>query len=451
MERFLNRIHFLGIGGISQSALAVILKSQGHFVSGSDRTSSEVTKRLVDLGIDVCIDGISSYISDADMVIVSAAIGDDDKELLLAKKLGKVIIARSQALGMIADNYKNVISIAGCHGKTTTTAMISKIFIDAGLNPTVHIGGEVDYIDGNVHIGDNQFFITEACEYFDSFLSLKSDVSVILNVQKDHLDYFRTYSNIKKSFDKFAQNTKENGLVVFCADDKNAQRKVKCCAVGYSCNNNGIVMAKNIKEYKKGKYSFDCWVLNKKLFKVRLGVFGYHNIENALASITVALFYGVSEKQIKQSLHKFHGVKRRFEQYKTINGVKVIHDYAHHPTEVSATIELAKKITKGDIYVVFQPHTYSRTKHLLNEFSTCFIKAKEVLIYKTYPAREKPEDGIDQDGLKNAIVEKGQTSLSFTDYLSMKKYILKRIKRHDLLLILGAGDIQSFAEYFIQS
>ncbi|MBQ7466638.1 MAG: UDP-N-acetylmuramate--L-alanine ligase [Clostridia bacterium] len=442
MKKFLNHIHFLGIGGISQSAIALILKSQGHVVSGSDRVGSEVTKRLQKEGIDVCIGGVSSLIKDADMLVVSAAIADDDRELLLAKKLCKKIISRSQALGMLAGCYKNVISIAGSHGKTTTTAMISKIFCEAGLDPTVHIGGEVDFLDGNVRVGGDKFFITEACEYVDSFLSLKSDVSVILNVQKDHLDYFKTFENIKKSFKKFAGHTKKTGLVVYNADDENAKMNGRQKSIGYSVRENGVICAKNVKEYLPGKYEFDCFLLGKKLFKIRLGVFGKHNIQNALASISVALFYGVKAKYIKKALSDFSGVKRRFQHYPSFCGAEVYHDYAHHPTEIIATIDLAKSITKGDIYVVFQPHTFSRTKLLLNEFSTCFKGAKEVLVYKTYPARENKEAGVDQDGLAQAISQTGQMAKSFLNYEEMKKYLEERLKPCDTLLILGAGDIE---------
>ena len=447
MKGFFKRIHFLGIGGISQSALAIILKENGHFVSGSDRVASSVTQKLTQKGIDVCINGISSFIKDADLVIVSAAIAENDRELLFAKSLNKKIITRSETLGLVAKNYKNVISVAGSHGKTTTTAMVSKIFCDAGLNPTVHIGGEVDFIDGNVKVGAKDFFITEACEYVDSFLSLKSDVGVILNIQKDHLDYFKNLSNIKKSFAKFAHNTKKDGLIVYCADDENVNFKINNKSISYSAMGKGLLTAKNIKEYQSGRYSFDCCFLEKKLCKIKLGVFGKHNVLNALAAVAVALNYGVDLKIIKASLLNFKGVKRRFEEYPSVNGARVFHDYAHHPTEIKAIIELAKNMTENDVFVIFQPHTYSRTKLLIDEFVTCFRGAREILIYKTYPAREKPELGFDQTELSSRLLKAGEKSKSFIDYYSMKRYIQSQLKVGDILLILGAGDIENFAKY----
>lgn len=447
----IKHMHFLGIGGISQSALAIILKSKGYTISGSDKTESKVTKKLQCLGIDVCINGVSKCIKDSDIVIVSAAIADDDQELLLAQKLGKKIITRSQALGNLAGQYKHVISIAGCHGKTTTTAMISKIFCDAGLDPTIHIGGEVNFIDGNVRVGGNDFFITEACEYMDSFLSLKSDVSVILNIQKDHLDYFKNLNNIKRSFARFASHTKNGGLVVYCADDQNIKGYFGVRSVGFSLEGKGVISAENIKEYEPGKYSFNCKILSKKLCKIQLSVFGRHNIFNALAAICVALNFGIHVKTIKKSLLEFSGVKRRFQEYPSVNGAKVIHDYAHHPTEIISTLSAAKSITRGDIFVVFQPHTYSRTKLLLDEFSLCFSDAKEVIVYKTYPARENPQDGIDQKDLANALVLSGQKATSFTEYDEMKKYVMPKLKQGDTLLILGAGDIETFCDYFCKN
>ncbi len=442
-----KHLHFLGIGGISQSALAIILKCKGYFITGSDRIDSAVVKKLQRSGIDVCVNSVSEYIKMADIIIVSAAISDDDKELVLAKKLGKKIITRSQALGLLAAQYKHVVSIAGCHGKTTTTAMIAKIFCDAGLNPTIHIGGEVDFIDGNVNVGGSDYFITEACEYMDSFLSLKSDVSVILNIQKDHLDYFKNLNNIKKSFSKFAQHTKKGGIVVYCADDPNVDNKYNGKSIGFSLSNNGVICAKNIKEYKLGKYSFNCYFLGKKLCNIQLGVFGRHNIYNAVAAICVALNFGISDKIIKSSLLDFCGVKRRFQEYPSINEARIFHDYAHHPAEIISAIKIAQSIAKGNIYVVFQPHTFSRTKLLLDEFTVCFNGVKEVFVYKTYPARERPKDGIDQDGLVKSLSEAGQKAKSYIEYSALKKDILSKLKEGDILLILGAGDIESFCDY----
>lgn len=441
------RIHFLGIGGISQSAIALILKSKGHFVTGSDCTKNLQTKKLEEVGISVTIDGVSPFIKDADVIVQSASIHDDDKELMLAKKLGKRVISRAEALGFLSKKYEKVISISGSHGKTTTTGMIAKIFCDANKNPTVHVGGNLPFLNGNVRVGGKEFFITEACEYVNSFLEFESDIAVILNVQKDHLDFFKNFRNIKKSFNQFAKNTKSNGLVVFNFDDPNAHINFEQRNISFSQEGKGIVCAKNIKEYSKGKFEFDCHFLGTNLGKIRLGVFGKHNISNALASICVALQEGIEFSSIQKSLFEFEGAKRRFERFGDLFGTMLVHDYAHHPTEIRATISLAKEVVSGDIFVIFQPHTFSRTKLLLKEFKTCFRGAKEVLLFKTYSARENPEEGIDQNALARELVLSGEKASAFEDYLSMLKHVFPHLKKGDMLLVLGAGDIENFLPF----
>lgn len=440
------KIHFLGIGGISQSAIALILKSQGYFVSGSDRVRSRMVENLIAAQIPVCVNGISPDIEDADLIVVSAAIHPDDPEYALCEKLGKKIISRAKMLGILSREYQNVISIAGSHGKTTTTAMVAEIFIRAGLDPTVHVGGETIDIGGNVRIGGKKYFITEACEYVDSFLELKSDVSVILNIQSDHLDYFKTFENINRSFGKFAAHTKDGGLVVYLGDDENANKRYEQKSISFSISGHGVLEARNIKEYVKGKYKFDLYMLGTKLIKVRLGVYGHHNVYNALASIAVALNYGIDIGTIKDAIYHFGGVKRRFEECGTYHKAKIITDYAHHPTEIKATIELARRVTQGKLFVVFQPHTYSRTKTLLPDFLTCFSGSKEVLVYKVYAARETPDQGMDEKELARRLSLAGQKAFSFDDYNEMKEYLNSRIAPGDTILVLGAGDIVEFCE-----
>ncbi|MBR2909658.1 MAG: UDP-N-acetylmuramate--L-alanine ligase [Clostridia bacterium] len=444
----IKHIHFLGIGGVSQSALAVILKSKGYKVSGSDKTESKTTKLLKQKNIDICINGLSNQLNNADLVVYSVAVPNDDKEMVYAKTLGKKVISRAEMLGLLAKEYKNIISIAGSHGKTTTTGMIARVFIEAGLNPTVHIGGELTDYQTNAIVGGEEYFITEACEYYDSFLQLESDVSVILNIQSDHLDYFKTVKRLNNSFLKFANNTKKGGLVVFYGDDKVCKKNYKSISVSYSCENNGVLQARNIREYIRGKYSFDCFFLGKKLANIKLGVYGKHNINNALASIIVGLKYGIDIKIMKKALFEYKGVKRRFEDYGRVFGVSIVHDYAHHPTEIKATISLAKRVSKGDVYVVFQPHTYSRTLSLLDEFKTCFKGAKEVLVYKVYPAREDRSQGIDEKELAKELGSVGEQANSFDNYGEMKRYLIEKTKKNDMILVLGAGDIESFCDYF---
>ena len=446
MEKFGKHIHFLGIGGISQSALAQIFFSLGFKVTGSDIKNSHIIDNLVSIGIEIDINTISNHIKSADTIVFTSAIKENDQELCLAKQLNKQILTRSQALGELASSYQHVISVAGSHGKTTTTGMIAKIFVEAKLDPTVHIGGELDFINGNVRVGGKGFFITEACEYYDSFLSLKSDVSVILNIQKDHLDYFKNINNIKKSFKKFAANTKNEGIVIYSGDDLNI-KQINKKNISFSLNNNGILVAKNIQEYKKGRFAFDVYFLGVKLFRIKLSVYGKHNIANALAAISVALYYGIDLKIIKKALIEFTGASRRFQIYGNVKGIKVIHDYAHHPTEIKASIEIAKKITKGKLFVCFQPHTYSRTLSLIGEFKKCFNQADELLIYKVYSAREKEYQGLNHLDLAKNVIKYNQNVYTFEDYKTMKKHLLSKAIKDDLILVLGAGDIENFANF----
>lgn len=441
------KIHFLGIGGVSQSALALFFRYRGNFVSGSDICESENTRRLQSVGIPVEIAGVSSFLKDADIVVVSASIGENDKELLLAKSLNKTIVSRAKALAEFAKTFEKIICVSGTHGKTTTTGMIAKIFCDAGKNPTVHVGGSFDFLNGNFLIGGSKYFITEACEYKDGFLNFESDISVVLNVQKDHMDYFKTLENLQNSFRKFANQTKQGGLVVCNADDFSDFCNLHAKVLGVSVCGKGDFCAENINEYEPGKYEFDCVFQNENLGRVRLGVFGLHNVSNALSAICVALNENIDFCVIQQSLLNFRGAKRRFEDCGELFGTKLVLDYAHHPTEIRATIGLAKQVVCGDVFVVFQPHTYSRTKLLLDDFKTCFSLAKEVLVFKTYGAREQPQEGVDHIVLAREIEKNNPKSKAFESYVEMLKYVFPKLKPGDMLLVLGAGDIDGFLTF----
>ena len=448
LSNFKN-IFFIGIGGISMSGLARILSSQGKMVSGSDLVKSHITKLLKQDGIKVYYRHSASNVKKCDLVVFSGAISNKNPEYDYAIKHNIPIIERSQLLYLISKQYKNVIAISGTHGKTTTTAMISYIFIISGLKPTVHIGGEFDYIKGNVLIGNNNYFITEACEFRDSFLTLKPTTSVITNVEPEHLDYFKTYENEKKSFNTFKNRTLGK---CFINSKFKSILKNNIDVFSYGLNASSNISARNVTLSIDGKYSFDCFKGKSFIGNFKLNVFGKHNVENALATISVCLDYGIDYKAIYLGLKTFNNAHRRFEFIGSYKDCQVIHDYAHHPTEIISSIKTCKEAFNKKVICIFQPHTYSRTKTLLDSFSKCFDGLDALYILKTYSAREDYDYLGSADHLKENLLKTNPNFLIKGAYT--KKQFLKEIKTSNLsycvLLFLGAGDIEKIPRQLIK-
>lgn len=444
----MKKIHFVGIGGISLSALALICQNNGFIVSGSDTTESEITQNLIEKGIKVVIGHNADNVFGADLVVYSSAIKCDNIELLTALKLGIPTQSRAQLLGDIANRYKKIISISGSHGKTTTTGMIASIFIEANKNPTVHIGGILPKIGGNVCVGNNDFFITEACEYCDSFLSLNSFYSIVLNIQKDHIDYFKNMSNLQKSFEKFAKNTNNSGFLIINNDDKLCRKlKSNSQVLTYGILAPAIVMAQNIKQKSGAKFNFDLCICNKKIATIHLSASGYHNIYNALASICVALLEDIDISIIKSAISDYQLPERRFEIVSS-RRAKIIHDYAHHPTEIISSIKTARAMCKKKLIVAFQPHTYSRTQYLFKEFSLCFENSDKLLLCPIYPAREKPIFRITSEKLAEQIA-KNKIDVEVVESLKDCSQKLREYdKKGNYILLLGAGSIVDICKDF---
>ncbi|MBQ3047757.1 MAG: UDP-N-acetylmuramate--L-alanine ligase [Clostridia bacterium] len=439
-----NNIFFVGIGGVSMSGLAVLLKTFNKTVSGSDLTKSHVTKNLREKGIRVFYKHKASNIKNCDLVVFSGAIPKENPEVKEAIKTNIDIMERSVLLSLIASEYKNVIAISGTHGKTTTTAMIAYIFMICGLNPTVHLGGDFECIGGNILVGDKTFFITEACEFRDSFLKLKPTVSVINNIETEHLDFFKTFENEKKSFNKFAKNTKTKCFIN--GKFKNLVESDNLASFGLSKQN--TLYAKNIKKCEDNKYSFDCFKGNSYIGYFKLNIYGKHNIENALAAISVCLEFDIDYNAIYLGLKNFNNVKRRFEVVGTYKKACIIHDYAHHPTEIIKSIKTAKEVFKKKIICVFQPHTYSRTKTLIDSFVKSFDGLDLLYILKTYSARERFEYLGSADYLRDKILKASPTFAVKGVYTKHK--FLKEFKKEDfcgsVVLFLGAGDIEDLSK-----
>lgn len=400
------------------SALAKLLKSQGHKVSGSDSTESAQTRDLEENKIKVYYSPNFNEVKKADAIVVSSAIHDDNLELIYAKYYKKKIITRGQLLGQISSQYHHVISVSGAHGKTTTTALLSKIFSEAGLNPTVHIGGLLCENNANVIIGGRDYFITEACEYKDNFLSLHSDMGIILNAEAEHLDYFKTFSGVKKSFLKFASQS--NNLI-------NLSKILP---------KNLVFSHKKYSESIKG-ISFDCYKNGQFYAHVKCGLHGKHNVQNILVAIQCADYYGIKSDTITKALVSFQGVKRRFEKHSFYNGSTLVFDYAHHPTEIKKTLSVIQKLCKGQLIVIFQPHTYSRTKAFFADFVDCFKNLQNVIIFQTYSAREDYDQKGDARTLATALARYTNCTYS-EDYNILKS--LTKLSSVDCVLVLGAGD-----------
>ena len=424
-----KKIFFVGIGGISMSGLCKMSRVFGAEVMGSDIGFNEEILKLQRIGVKIFHKHEESNISkDIDLVVFSGAIHTDNRELQEAKRLKIRTMERSKFLGLVSKLYNNVIAISGTHGKTTTTAMIGEIFAKAGLNPTIHLGGESVNLGNNTIIGGNEYFVVEACEYRESFRYLRPNLLVITNIESDHLDYYKSLKDIKKSFVKLSKHS-DNIIVKKDMDishkneillGKNIDaRNIKFCNHGY-----------DFQVYKDDKFYFDC----------RLNMLGLHNVSNALFAIAVGDFYGIEKDKIKQALEEFRGVKRRYENIGEIEKTPVIIDYAHHPTEIENSIKGISNEYKN-ILTIFQPHTYSRTIKLLDDFVKVLRNIDNLIIFETYPAREKEIVGGRAIDIVNAI---SRDDVQYFDNLdSLKEQVYERVKTENIecVLILGAGDL----------
>ena len=453
---FLNQyqsVYFIGIGGISMSGLAEILPSKGFQVSGSDMKQSTETQHLQSIGINVNIGHKAENITDdIQLVIYTAAVKQDNPELIAAKQKNITIIDRAHLLGLIMKQYPYSVAISGTHGKTTTTGMVSDILLSANADPTITVGGILPTIQSNTKIGGNSYFIAEACEYFDSFLQFYPFIGVILNIEADHLDYFKNLDNIRASFHKFAQNIASNGTLII----NNTIPQLQQITENLSCHVETIGLegeanwkAQNITHEPDGRNSFDVIYNDVCLGRVHLHIPGDHNITNALSAFAVAYTLSLSTEDIIKGLEKFHGTQRRFQRKGEKNGVIVIDDYAHHPTEIKATLSAAKKIQHNTTYCVFQPHTYSRTKALFDSFATAFTDADVIIIADIYAAREKDNGTINAQQLADEIVRHNKNALYCGNFQQITNYLNTHCKKGDLLLTVGAGDVYRVGEMFL--
>jgi UDP-N-acetylmuramate--alanine ligase len=437
-------VHFVGIGGISMSGLAQVLLESGYNVTGSDINDSNLISKLRKNGALVSIPHSPENVETAELVVYTAAVKQDNCEIVRAKELGIPVIDRATFLGMIMKNYKYGIAIAGCHGKTTTTSMVSIIVKNAGLDPTILIGGEIEAIDGNVRVGRSEFFVTEACEYCESFLKFYPFVAAILNIERDHLDYYRDLDHIISAFKKFAKLVPADGTLVVCSDNENSlsvSKEVDCKVLTYGIKSKADFYARNIKYDNFGHPTFEVIHGHKKLGTFSLRIPGQHNVLNALAAITIAFNAGIHMDTVKKSLKEFKGTYRRFDIKGTRNNITVVDDYAHHPTEIKATLQAAKQFPHQKIWCVFQPHTYTRTRTLFNEFSEAFHDADNVIITDIYAAREKDTGLVNPSELVDSINKYSANAVYRNDFRGIADLIAHEAKPGDLIFTMGAGDV----------
>ncbi len=447
--------YFIGIGGISMSGFAELLHDNGFTVRGSDATQSKITNHLSSLGIQVVYgQKYENITSDIDFVVYTAAIHPDNPEFQAAQKSGLPMMERAEMVGQVMKNYRNAIGIAGTHGKTTTTSMLSHIFLNAKKDPTISVGGILEAIHGNIRIGHSENFITEACEYTNSFLKFHPTAGVILNIDADHLDFFKDLDDIRSSFRSFAELIPADGVLVINADTENLDaitHDLPCRIITFGLEQDADYRAADIRFDSQGHGSFElirCGTATG--IRIQLAVIGRHNIANALSVIALAEYYQIPMEQIQTGLLGFHGTERRFEKKGTFHGVTVIDDYAHHPTEIKATLTAAQKYPHKHLWCVFQPHTYSRTKALLHDFAEALSMAEHVILTDIYAAREADPGDISSQTLQAEIEKTGKKACYISDFEEIKKYLLKNCMNGDLLITMGAGNVVEIGESLVQ-
>lgn len=444
------RVHFIGIGGISMSGLAEILLHNGFEVSGSDAQESPLTRRLSERGAVVHIGQRASNIDDAiDLVVYTAAIHPDNPEFACAAQKKLPMLTRAQLLGQIMANYAMPIAVSGTHGKTTTTSMVSHILLEGGLDPTVTVGGILPAIGGNIRVGHSGNFVTEACEYTNSFLSFFPKISIILNMDADHLDFFRDIDHIRQSFRQFAQLLPADGCLIINSDTpayETVTKGLPCTVITYGLEAPGDYTASSISFDEKGHPSFICIEHGQELGRFALSVPGLHNVSNALAAIALGRKLGLDADVIGKGLSSFPGTDRRFQYKGEVGGVTIIDDYAHHPTEIRATLTSAQDTPHKKLWCVFQPHTYTRTSALLKDFAQALTLADHVVLADIYAAREKNTIGITSQDLQKEIAALGTPCGYYPTFDEIENYLLENCEKGDLLITMGAGDIVKVGE-----
>ena len=444
-------IFFVGIGGINMSSLSHVTHERGYRVGGSDRVRTPLVERVASEGIEIFNGHAASNVDGYDAVVYTVAVGGDNPEYLEARRRGIPCISRSDYLGYLMTEYRVRVGIAGTHGKSTCTSMCAEILLRAGVDPTVLSGAELPLMGGAYHIGRNDLFVFEACEYMDSFLDFNPTVAVVLNVELDHVDYFKSFEQMKASFGCFMARTGEDGVAVLNADDADTLAAASDFAgekLTFGVDNEQARVRATAIRLENGRYAFDVTLDGEPLCEVALSVTGYHNVYNALAAAAVCARYGITGEQIASGLAAFGGAHRRMEYKGTCNGAVLYDDYAHHPTEIAATLRGACKLTAGRLFCVFQSHTYSRTHALMDAFAEALSLADRVLVTDIYAARETDTKGVTPEGFAKRIGEGAQAVSSFADAAA---HLRDELRAGDVAIVMGAGDVYKVFDFLGES
>lgn len=431
------------------SGLARLMKARGHIVTGSDRDASHTTDHLAAEGIGIAIGQNAENPRGADLAVYTAAIMPDNPELLACGELGIPAMERAAFLGELSAEYEKCIAVCGTHGKTTTTSMLAQVLVDARLNPTVHIGGEIPAWGSNVRTGSHELFVTEADEFRASFLKLKPTLAIFLNIEEDHLDFYRDIEHIVETFRAFQRNIRKGGLAVLCADSPYAlslRDSAPCRCVTYGLNGGADYAAADLAHDENGCFSFTALHVDSPIGQIRLSVPGRHIAVNALGVLAAACEMGIEPARAVASLAAFAGVHRRFEHTGDVQGVRLYHDYGHNPAEYRTVIPIAAIMPHRKLYVVVQPHTYSRAKRLFHQFPTAFEGADEVLVTDIYAAREKDPGDIHATMLVEAMRKNGVPAIYCPGFEDCKAYLMGHWQDGDIVLTLGCGNINLLNE-----
>ncbi len=443
-----SKIHFVGIGGVSMSSLALILKKQGKTVTGSDSGDGPTIQKLKDAAITVYPEHKRENAVGCELLVYTAAISDNNPELVYARENNIPMMERAVLLGYMMAEFQQSVAVSGTHGKTTVTSLIASVFQAAGCDPTVLVGANLKAIGGNYCLGGSNYAVYEACEYVNSFHHFFPHCAVILNIDEDHLDFFKDLAAIKASFNRFTENITEDGFLVVNGEDPNCkevQEYYKGTILTFGLSDNCTCQAKNI-AFHSGYPCFDIYYEGSFVTAVELKIAGNHNILNTLAAAAVSLRYGLSPDAIKAGVESFTGADRRFENKGSCNGAIVLDDYAHHPTEIRATLDSAKSVAEGKVYVVFQPHTFTRTYYLMDEFAEALSAADQVILTDIYAAREINKVGVNiltlRDKIPNAIYISG-----FEDIAA---YLKDTVQKGDFAILMGAGNVNTIAKLIVE-
>ncbi len=447
-------VHFCGIGGISMSGLASVLLGQNFTVTGSDSKLSPLTRQLEAQGAKIsCPQSADNITDDIDVMVCTAAIHPDNPEYAAALAKGIPMLTRAQLLGQVMTHYENSVAVAGTHGKTTVTSMLSCIMLSANLDPTISVGGILKEIGGNIRVGQSENFIAEACEYTNSFLSLQPKYGLILNIDADHLDFFKDLDDIRRSFHRFAKNIRKGGTLVLNASIPHPEEiteGIDASVITYGDEGADYYPA-DISFNEFGAGTFHVMRHGTDLGVFSLHVPGIHNVYNAVCAIAASDRMGISMESCREGLLSFHGADRRFQIKGRLKcGATVIDDYAHHPTEIRATLKAAENYPHKKIWCVFQPHTYTRTKSLMNEFADALSLADEVVLAPIYAARETDNLGISSDTLRQNIANRGTDAWYLPDFERIEEFLISRVQDGDLIITTGAGDVVRVGEELLE-